>query len=151
MAFDELDRKILVELQRESDQSLEALAKKIGSSKTPVWNRVRKLKAQGVIKQTVAILDAEALGLLETFFVSIRTDQHSQEWLDSFAQIVAQSPEIQEVHRLTGEIDYLLKVRVENSRKFDEFYKGFIGRIDLFNVTSALSVEVLKETTALKV
>ena len=149
--LDALDQKILRVVQANADLGIEKIAGLVGSSRTPTWNRLKKLKAQGYIKRTVALLDAEKLGLLETFFVSIRTDQHSQDWLDAFAKIVEESPEIQEVHRLTGDIDYLMKVKVASSREFDAFYKRFIGRINLFNVTSSLSMETLKESTELSV
>lgn len=147
--LDELDCKILSLVQQDADLGIEEIAVRVGSSRTPVWTRLKKLKAAGVIRRTVALLDAEQLGLRETFFVSIRTDQHSQEWLDSFADVIRCSPEIQEVHRLTGEIDYLMKVRVASSRDFDAFYKRFIGKINLFNVTSSLAMEVIKESTEL--
>ena len=150
-SLDELDRKILRLVQTNADLSIEDIAQQVGSSRTPVWTRLKKLKAQGVIRRTVALLDAEKLGLMETFFVSIRTDQHSQDWLDAFANVIADSPEIQEVHRLTGDIDYLMKVRVASSRDFDAFYKRFIGRINLFNVTSSLAMETIKESTELMV
>ena len=113
--------------------------------------RIKKLKANGIIAKEVALLDADQLGLTDTFFVAIRTDQHSAEWSKAFAETLADMDEIQEAHRLTGEIDYILKVRVGNTREFDAFYKRFIGRINLFNVTSSLSMETMKETTALKI
>ena len=150
-SLDDLDQKILRLVQQDADLGIEKIAELVGSSRTPVWNRLRRLKANGYIRRTVALLDADKLGLLETFFVSIRTDQHSQEWLDAFAAIVQESPEIQEVHRLTGDIDYLMKVKVASSREFDAFYKRFIGRINLFNVTSSLAMETLKESTELVV
>ena len=121
------------------------------SIKSPVWNRIKKLKAAGVIDREVAILNAEKIGLTETFFISIRTDQHTSDWLGRFTEIVNEMPEILECHRLTGDVDYIMKVRVASTRDFDLFYKRFIGRINLFNVTSSLSMEVIKETTAIKV
>ncbi|HCH99158.1 MAG TPA: ArsR family transcriptional regulator, partial [Alphaproteobacteria bacterium] len=99
----------------------------------------------------VAILNAKKIGLTETFFISIRTDQHTSDWLGRFTEIVNEMPEILECHRLTGDVDYIMKVRVASTRDFDLFYKRFIGRINLFNVTSSLSMEVIKETTAIKV
>lgn len=147
--LDELDRKILRLVQMNADLGIEDLAAKVGSSRTPVWTRLKKLRARGVIRKTVALLDAQHLGLLETFFISIRTDQHSQAWLDAFSKVIQDSPEVQEVHRLAGDVDYLMKVRVASSRDFDAFYKRFIGRINLFNVTSSLAMETIKETTEL--
>ena len=151
MQLDETDQKILRLIQLDATLPLEELARQIGSTKSPVWNRIKKLKAAGVIDREVAILNAQKIGLTETFFISIRTDQHTSDWLGRFTEIVNEMPEILECHRLTGDVDYIMKVRVASTRDFDLFYKRFIGRINLFNVTSSLSMEVIKETTAIKV
>ena len=151
MQLDETDQKILRLIQLDAPLPLEEIARQIGSTKSPVWNRIKKLKAAGVIDREVAILNAEKIGLTETFFISIRTDQHTSDWLGRFTEIVNEMPEILECHRLTGDVDYIMKVRVASTRDFDLFYKRFIGRINLFNVTSSLSMEVIKETTAIKV
>lgn len=150
-SLDELDRKILRLLQEDCDISLDALAKQVGSSKTPVWNRIKKMRKSGVIRGQVALVDPEAVGLGETFFVAVRTSQHDAAWLEAFTEAVLEIPEILEVHRLTGDIDYLLKVQVAGTADFDRVYKELIGRISLFNVTSSLSMETIKSTTALKV
>ena len=151
MQLDETDQKILRLIQLDATLPPEELARQIGSTKSPVWNRIKKLKAAGVIDREVAILNADKIGLTETFFISIRTDQHTSDWLGRFTEIVNEMPEILECHRLTGDVDYIMKVRVASTRDFDLFYKRFIGRINLFNVTSSLSMEVIKETTAIKV
>lgn len=149
--LDELDRKILRLLQEDCDISLDALAKEVGSSKTPVWNRIKKMRKNGVIRRQVAIVDPKAVGLGETFFVAVRTSKHDDEWLKAFTEAVLALPEILEVHRLTGDIDYLLKVQVSGTADFDRVYKALIGRISLYNVTSSLSMETIKSTTALNV
>ena len=151
MQLDETDQKILRLIQVDATLPLEEIARQIGSTKSPVWNRIKKLKAAGVIEREVAILNADKIGLKETFFIAIRTDQHTSDWLGRFTEIVNEMPEIIECHRLTGEVDYIMKIRVASTRDFDLFYKRFIGRINLFNVTSSLSMEVIKETTAIKV
>ncbi|MAW53007.1 MAG: ArsR family transcriptional regulator [Geminicoccus sp.] len=151
MQFDDTDRKILRLIQVDATLPLEEIARQIGSTKSPVWNRIKKLKAAGVIDREVAILNGDAIGLTETFFLAIRTDQHTSDWLSRFTEIVTEMPEILECHRLAGDVDYILKVRVASTRDYDLFYKRFIGRINLFNVTSSLSMEVIKETTALKI
>ena len=151
MPLDALDLKILTELQRDCKQPLDALAAKVGSSKSPVWARIKRMRDEGVIKAEVAILDPASVAQNETFFVQIQTDQHSADWLQRFTQVIQDMPEIQEAHRLAGQVDYLLKVRVGSTREFDEFYKRFVGHISLFNVNSSLSMEVIKETTALKI
>lgn len=149
--LDELDRKILRALQEDATVSMDALAKKIGSSKTPVWSRIQKMRKAGVIEKQVALVNPAALGLDESFFVAVKTDQHEPDWLELFAAAVEELPEILEAHRLTGEIDYLLKVQVKNPADFDRFYKELISRVKLHNVTSSLSMECLKKTTALKI
>jgi len=151
MQFDETDRKILRLIQVDATLPLEEIARQIGSTKSPVWNRIKKLKAAGVIDREVAILNGDSIGLTETFFIAIRTDQHTSDWLGRFTEIVNEMPEILECHRLAGDVDYIMKVRVASTRDFDLFYKRFIGRINLFNVTSSLSMEIIKETTALKI
>ena len=134
MQLDETDQKILRLIQLDATLPLEEIARQIGSTKSPVWNRIKKLKAAGVIDREVAILNADKIGLTETFFISIRTDQHTSDWLGRFTEIVNEMPEILECHRLTGDVDYIMKVRVASTRDFDLFYKRFIGRINLFNV-----------------
>lgn len=147
MRVDELDRKILTELQRDSSQSLEKVAENIGSSKTPVWHRLRKLRKSGVIKQHTVVLDADALGYEACFFVLIRTSEHEAEWQREFLNAILERPEVQEAHRLAGEIDYILKVRVKNARAYDEFYQALISDVRIYNVTALLSMEEIKSTT----
>ncbi len=151
MAFriDEMDRKILVELQKDAGRSLDDLAKAVGSSKTPVWNRIRKLRAAGVIGQQTVILDAEALGFEATFFVLIRTSEHEAEWQRRFLEALQARPEVMEAHRLPGDIDYILKVRVRNARAYDSFYQALISEVRIHNVTALLSMEEIKSTTML--
>ena len=151
MAFriDEMDRKILVELQKDAGRSLDDVAKAVGSSKTPVWNRIRKLRAAGVIGQQTVILDAEALGFEATFFVLIRTSEHEAEWQRRFLEALRARPEVMEAHRLAGDIDYILKVRVRNARAYDSFYQALISEVRIHNVTALLSMEEIKSTTML--
>ncbi|CCQ72476.1 Lrp/AsnC family transcriptional regulator [Magnetospira sp. QH-2] len=109
------------------------------------------MRKNGVILRQVALVDPKAVGLGETFFVAVRTSKHDDDWLTAFTEAVIAIPEILEVHRLTGDIDYLLKVQVGATAKFDRIYKNLISRISLYNVTSSLSMETIKSTTALKV
>lgn len=148
-ALDDLDRNILALLQRDASLSLDEIARKVGASKTPVWNRIRKLRASGVIKAEVALLDPEKLGLESCFFVLIRTAQHDADWLERFLRAVQSRPEVIEAHRLAGDIDYILKVQVPNARAYDDFYRALIREVSIFNVTSSLSMEVIKSTTEL--
>lgn len=149
--LDATDRKILGELQRDASQSLDEIAKNVGSSKTPVWNRIRKLREAGVIKQQTVLLDAEALGLEACFFVLIRTSEHEADWQKKFLKALNDRPEVMEAHRLAGEIDYILKVRVSNARAYDTFYQALISEVRIFNVTALLSMEEIKSSTMLPV
>ncbi len=147
--IDELDRKILGQLQEDAGQSLDDIAKKVGSSKTPVWNRIRKLREGGVIGRQTMILDPEALGLEACFFVLIRTSEHEADWQRKFLGSLRARPEVMEAHRLAGDIDYILKVRVKNARAYDIFYQALISEVRIYNVTALLSMEEIKSTTLL--
>lgn len=149
--LDDLDRKILRELQADAGQSLDDIAKKIGSSKTPVWNRIRKMREGGVIGAQTVVLDAEKLGFDACFFVLIRTSAHEADWQARFLKALRARPEVLEAHRLAGDIDYILKVRVRNARAYDEFYQALISEVDIYNVTALLSMEEIKSTTALPI
>lgn len=147
--IDDTDRKILAELQRDASQSLDDIATRVSSSKTPVWNRIRKLRAAGVIGQQTVVLDAEALGFEACFFVLIRTSEHEADWQRAFLKALRDRPEVQEAHRLAGDIDYILKVRVQNARAYDAFYQALISEVRVHNVTALLSMEEIKSTTML--
>ncbi|WP_386682561.1 Lrp/AsnC family transcriptional regulator [Loktanella sp. R86503] len=147
--IDAIDRKILAALQRDASRSLDEIAAEVGSSKTPVWNRIRKLREAGIIGQTTVILDAEALGFEACFFVLIRTSEHDADWQKRFLAALKSRPEVQEAHRLAGDIDYILKVRVANARAYDTFYQALISEVKVHNVTALLSMEEIKSTAAL--
>lgn len=146
---DDVDRKILGELQRDAAQSLDEIATKVGSSKTPVWNRIKKLREAKIIGQQTVVLDAEALGFEACFFVLIRTSEHEEDWQKAFLKALLERDEVQEAHRLAGEIDYILKVRVKNARAYDAFYQALISEVRIYNVTALLSMEEIKSTTML--
>ena len=147
--LDATDRKVLRELQADASQSLDDIARKVGSSKTPVWNRIRKLREAGVIGPQTVVLDPEKLGFDACFFVLIRTSEHEAAWQARFLTALRNRPEVLEAHRLAGDIDYILKVRVANARAYDKFYQALIGEVKVHNVTALLSMEEIKSTTAL--
>lgn len=147
--IDKTDRKILAELQRDAGQSLEEIARRVGASKTPVWNRIRKLRETGVIGNQTVVVNPEAVGFEACFFVLIRTSAHDADWQADFLRALRARPEVQEAHRLAGDIDYILKVRVANARAYDAFYQALISQVRVFNVTALLSMEEIKSTTAL--
>ena len=147
--MDDLDLRILDLLQHDASLSVEAVASRVNSSKSPVWNRIRKMREAGIIARQVAVLDPEKVDRAEVFFVAVKTGSHSADWLTRFTDAIRDMPQIQEAHRLAGEIDYILKVRVRDTRAFDLFYKELTSRVELFAVTSQLSMETIKSTTAI--
>jgi len=147
--LDAMDRKILAALQRDAGRSLDGIARAVGSSKTPVWNRIRRLREAGVIERETVILDAEALGFEACFFVLVRTAEHDAGWQERFLEAVRARPEVMEAHRLAGDIDYVLKVLVPNARAYDAFYQALISEVRIYNVTALLSMEQIKSTTML--
>lgn len=149
--IDAIDVKIMKEIQVDANQPLEVLAQKVGASKTPVWNRIRKLREAGVIKSTVAVIDPEKVDLSTCFFVFVKTSAHEKEWQDRFLSTVKSRPEVMEAHRLAGEVDYILKIRVADARAYDAFYQALISEVSIFEVTSTMSMEEIKATTALPI
>ena len=147
--MDATDKAILRLVQTDTTLSLDDIATQVGASKTPVWNRLKRLRDDGVIDREVAILNPAALGLDTCFFVLVKTSEHDAAWQDRFLAAVNQRQEVIEAHRLAGEVDYILKVRVPNAQAYDQFYQGLISDVKVFNVTALLSMEELKSTTAL--
>lgn len=147
--MDDTDRQILRVLQENSGQSISDIARQVGVSSSPCWKRVNRLQADGVIQKQVAILDPVTLGFGLTVFVSIESGDHSSDWLLSFAALLAEKPEVQEFHRMAGDVDYLLKVVVPDMAAYDLFYKELVAQAALTKVTSRFSMETIKSTTAL--
>ncbi len=146
--FDSIDRAILSELQQDASRSIQEIAGAVGLSQNPCWRRIKRLEAAGVIERRVAILDPEKLGKGITVFVSIRTNQHNEAWLQRFASGVMQIPEVVELYRMSGEIDYLMKVLVADIAEYDRIYKKLIEVAELNDVSSSFAMERIKSTTA---
>ncbi len=149
--MDAIDLKILRTLQDDSSLPVARVADIVGLSASPCWKRINRLERDGIIRRRTAVLDAERLGFGLTVFVSVRTGEHSGDWLRGFAESVSAMPEVQEFHRMAGEIDYMLKVVVPDMRAFDAFYKRLVDSTPLVEVTSRFSMETIKETTALPI
>lgn len=147
--MDRLDRKILRLLQEDSTLAVADVAKKVGLSTTPCWRRIQKLEEDNVIQRRVAILNPEAINTKVTVFVSIRTNMHSQEWLKRFSEVVSEFPEVVEFYRMSGDVDYLLRVVVPDIAAYDAFYKKLISKIEIRDVSSAFAMEQIKYTTEL--
>lgn len=147
--LDEMDVKILSILQEDCTRPVADIGKEVGLSTTPCWRRIQKLEETGVIRKRVAVLEPEKVNAGVTVFVSIKTDKHSTAWLDKFHKAVDDFPEVIEFYRMSGEVDYLLRVVVPDIRAYDEFYKKMISRIEIAKVSSAFAMEQMKYTTAL--
>ena len=147
--MDAIDLKILSCLQEDVTLPLVDIAKRVGLSSTPCWRRILKLEKAGVIRQRVALLDGTKLNCGVTVFVSIRTDQHTAVWVKKFSSIVTDFPEVVEFYRMSGEIDYLLRVVVPDIAAYDNFYQRLIKAIDLTDVSSSFAMEQIKYTTSL--
>ena len=148
-SLDKFDCAILAALQADATLSIAALSEKVGLSSTPCWKRVRRLEEDGYIQARVSIIDRHKVGLPVTVFVSVRTAEHDEKWLDTFARAVMAMPEVLEFHRMSGDVDYLLKVVTSDIDGYDRFYKKLIKTARLSGVSSAFSMEQIKSTTAL--
>ena len=147
--LDSFDLRILALLQADASLPLADIAEAVGLSSTPCWRRIQKLEEDGVILRRVALLDPKSVNTKVTVFVSIRTSQHSEEWLRRFAELIREFPEVVEFYRMSGEVDYLLRVVVPDIAAYDAFYKRMIARIEIRDVSSAFAMEQIKYTTEL--
>jgi Lrp/AsnC family transcriptional regulator len=148
-AMDAIDRKILAVLQLDASLSVAEIGHRVGLSATPCWKRIQRLDAAGIIEKRVALVDQDKVGLGVTVFVSVETGDHSEEWLQKFAELVGAMPEVMEFYRMAGDVDYMLRVVVPDIHGYDRFYKKLIAAIPLKNVTSRFAMEKIKSTTAL--
>ncbi|GAA0810695.1 Lrp/AsnC family transcriptional regulator [Colwellia sp. D2M02] len=149
--MDAFDKHILTILQKDCTLSNSEIAEQIGLSTTPCWRRIQALEKSGVIRKRVALADPNKLNVGLSIFVMIKTNQHNPVWLDNFANIVAQFPEIVEAYRMSGEVDYLLRVVVPDMQAYDSFYKQLITQADFSDISSSFSMEEIKYTTALPI
>ena len=151
LAIDSVDRKILYHLQLDASMTIKEIAKKVHLSPTPCWKRIQRMEDNGIIRARVALLDPSKVDAGVTVFIAVRTNQHNIEWSKKFAREMKTIPEIMEIYRMSGEVDYLLRVVVPDIAAFDQTYKTIIGRIALSDVTSMFAMEQMKYTTALPI
>jgi Lrp/AsnC family transcriptional regulator len=149
--LDAIDRKILRQLQRDATIPVAELASAVGLSQTPCWKRVKRLEADGYITARVALVDREKLELGVTVFVGVRTNQHDEDWLAAFAAAIKAVPEVVEFYRMSGEVDYLLKIVCADIADYDRIYKKLIRGAKLFDVSSSFAMERIKSTTELPI
>ncbi len=128
---DRLDRKILQILQEDATVPVAEIGRRVGLSTTPCWRRIQKLEEEGVIQRRVALLDPKKINVKVTAFIAITTNQHNEEWLKRFAEVIRDLPEVVEFYRMAGQVDYLLRVVVPDIEAYDGFYKRLISRIEI--------------------
>lgn len=148
MQLDRQDIVLLSILQKDSSQSVGELADTVGMSKSACWRRLQKLEKEGVIRQRVALLDANALNLSLTVYISVRTNQHNDEWAATFHRATELIPGVLEVYRMSGDLDYLIKAVVADMPDYDRLYKQLI-KADIYDVSSSFVMETLRHTTCL--
>mgnify|MGYP000625105959 CR=1 FL=1 len=147
--LDKMDRKILSILQRDCTMPVAEIGKLVGLSTTPCWRRIQKMEEQGIIQRRVALIDPRKVNAGVTVFVSISTSQHEQGWLERFHEAIQKFPEVVEFYRMSGQVDYLLRVVVPDIEHYDIFYKKLISSIELSDVSSSFAMEQIKFTTEL--
>lgn len=151
ISLDLVDRKILHFLQQDASITIKELAEKVHLSPTPCWKRIQRMEENGVIRSRVVLLDPEKVDAGITVFLAIKTDKHNAEWSQKFAEVMSSFPEIVEIYRMSGEVDYLLRIVVPDIPAYDTLYKNIIGKIALTDMTSMFAMEQMKYTTALPV
>jgi Lrp/AsnC family transcriptional regulator len=146
--LDRVDRRILAILQEDASVAVAEIGTRVGLSQTPCWRRIQRLREEGVIEATVALVKPEAVGCGLTVFMAIEARDHSPQWLEQFTDTVVARPEVLDVHRMAGEMDYLLRVAVPDMAAYDQFYRELIAAVPLKNVSSHFAMERVKSSTA---
>lgn len=147
--MDRVDKEILALLQENGDVPLAEVAQRVKLSTTPCWRRIQRLEEQGYIKRRVALLDPVKLNVGVTVFVLLKTDQHNKEWFAKLSETINRIPEVVDFYRMSGSIDYLLRVVVPDIAAYDQVYKKLTQDIKIFEVNSSFAMEEIKHTTAL--
>src|SRR5579863_9881061 len=148
-SMDKIDAKILDLLQTNGELSAAEIADRVGLSKAPCWRRIQKLQADNVIRARVALLDAHALNVGTTVFVTLKTGNHSEAWFQRFVKAVRDIPEVTEIHRMSGDVDYLIRIVVPDIDAYDVVYKRLISAVEFQDVSASFALETIKSTTAL--
>jgi Lrp/AsnC family transcriptional regulator len=144
--IDMIDKRILIELQRDSDLSLDALSERVALSRNACWRRVQQLETAGVIRGRVALLEPRELNLGLSVFIVVRTGRHNADWARAFRTAIAELPEIIGAYRTAGDIDYILRARVPDVAAYDRLYQRLIARVDMTDVSASFVMEQIKDT-----
>src|SRR6476620_325931 len=145
--MDRLDRMILTILQEDATMPVAEIGRKVGLSTTPCWRRIQKMEEDGVIQRRVAVLDPAKVNVGVTVFVSVKTNEHNEAWMRKFAGVIDEFPEVVEFYRMSGDVDYLMRVVVPDIAAYDAFYKRMIAKIEIRDVSSSFAMEQIKYTT----
>ena len=151
MELDEFDLKILRYVQTDASLSADQLAEKVSLSRNACWRRLKRMEMEGVITNKVALVDPESVDLELSVFILIKALGHEPDWLEKFKNAVTSMPEIIGAHRMSGELDYILRVRVQNVKSYDDFYQRLIARVPIADISASFVMEDLKDTTALPI
>jgi len=149
--LDDIDRRILSALQEDASLSADDLADRVCLSRNASWRRVKNLEEAGVIRKRVALLDAEAVGLGLTALVLVRTNEHSDLWAERFSRAVSAMPEVTGAYRMSGDLDYVLRVAVADVKAYDAFYQKLTRKLRLSDISASFVMEEIKDTTALPI
>ena len=147
--MDKTDALILDLLQADATISVKDIAGQLSLDEQDCADRIAQLEEDGVIEGRVTLLNPNKVGAGVTAFVAITTPEHSQEWLDQFHSVVEDIPEVVEFYRMSGQVDYLLRVVVPDVDGYDKFYKKLISAAKLKEVSSTFAIEQIKYTTRL--
>ena len=147
--LDDVDRRILRAVQRDAALSMDALSEAVHLSRNACWRRLRALEEAGVIRGRVVLIDPDKVGAQLQVMVLMRTSSHDPSWMQRFDAAVRAMPEITGAFRMSGDLDYLLRVRVRDVADYDRFYKDLIRRVPVSDISASFVMEEIKETTAL--
>lgn len=146
--LDDRDHLLLQLLQEDADRSVADLAERAALSPSACSRRIQRLRDEGYVARRVAILDRRRVNLPTTIFALVRTSRHAGGWLAEFKAALEGIPEIVEVHRLTGNYDYILKIVLPDVEHYDTIYKRLVERVELFDLSAYISMETVKSQTA---
>ena len=146
VTIDTIDKRLLSLLQQDAGLSLDAIGEAVHLSRNACWRRIKALETQGIIRARVALLDPDKLGLGLTVFMMIRTSAHTEDWLAKFRKATRDMPQVLGVHRMTGDLDYLIRARVADMADYDRLYQSLIRRVELSDVSASFVMEDIKDT-----
>lgn len=148
--MDTLDKRILDILQNDTTLPVSEIADQVASSKSVVWRRIQRLCETGVIKERVAILDPQKLGLGVIVFSQIKMSKHGRGALPRFIEAIKGFPQVVECHTLMGDVDFLLKIIVKDIAEYEDFFWHKLSQIEgVQEVSSSISMSQVVSTTRL--